>query len=71
MITAVGVVFISMFISVIENCSFFMDVNSYVGKKVDLTWLDRVLNMEHFYGKIHAENVHQNLAPDLVFDFAK
>ena len=48
-----------------------MDVNSYVGKKVDLTWLDRVLNMEHFYGKIHAENVHQNLAPDLVFDFAK
>ena len=39
MITAVAVVFISMFISVIEDCIFFMDVNSYVGNKVDLTWL--------------------------------
>ena len=26
---------------------------------------DIVLNMEHFYGKNHAENVHQKLAPDL------
>ena len=25
---------------------------------------DIVLNMEHFYGKNHAENVHQKLAPD-------
>ena len=37
LITAVAVVFISMFISVTENCIFFMDVNSYVRKKVDLT----------------------------------
>ena len=37
--TAVEVIFISMFISVIENRIFFMDVNSDVGKKVDLTWL--------------------------------
>ena len=29
LIIAVAVVFISMFISVIENCFFFMDVNSY------------------------------------------
>ena len=40
---------ISVFISVIENCIFFMDVNSYVGKKVDLTysctslWLSHIL----------------------------
>ena len=26
--------------------------------------IDRVLNTEHFYGKNHAENVHQKLAPD-------
>ena len=37
LITALAVVFISMFISVIENRIFFMDVNSDVGKKVDLT----------------------------------
>ena len=37
LITAVAVVFISVFISVIENCIFFMDINTYVGKKkVDL-----------------------------------
>ena len=37
LITAVAVVFISVFISGIsENCIFFMDVNSYLGKKVDL-----------------------------------
>ena len=23
--------------------------------------IDRVLNKEHFYGKIHAENLHQKL----------
>ena len=32
LITLVAVVFISVFISVIENCIFFMDVNSYVRK---------------------------------------
>ena len=37
LITAVAVVFISMFIFVIDNCIFFMEVNSYVGNKVDLT----------------------------------
>ena len=37
LITAVAVVFISMFISVIENFIFFMDENSSVGNKVDLT----------------------------------
>ena len=26
---------------------------------------DRVLNKQHFYGKNHAENMHQNLVPDL------
>ena len=26
--------------------------------------IDRVLNTKHFYGKNHAENVHQKLAPD-------
>ena len=26
--------------------------------------IDRVLNTEHFYGKNHAENVYQKLAPD-------
>ena len=26
--------------------------------------IDRVLNMEHFYVKNHAENVEQKLAPD-------
>ena len=26
--------------------------------------IDRVLNMEYFYAKNHAENVHQMLAPD-------
>ena len=36
LITAAAVVLISMFISVIENCIFSMDVNSYVGNKVDL-----------------------------------
>ena len=40
LITAIAVAFISVFISVIENCISFMDVNSYVGKKVDLTWLE-------------------------------
>ena len=33
LITAVAVVFISVFISIIEDCIFFMDVNSYVGKR--------------------------------------
>ena len=37
LITAVAVVFTFMFISIIENCIFFMDVNSYVRNKVDLT----------------------------------
>ena len=27
-------------------------------------FIDRELNEEHFYGKNHAENVHQKLAPD-------
>ena len=50
LITAVAVVFISVFISVIENCIFSMDVNSYVGKKVDLTWtwLDQLFFMFTF-----------------------
>ena len=26
---------------------------------------ERVLNKQHFYGKNHAENMHQNLVPDL------
>ena len=26
--------------------------------------MDSVLNKEHFYGKNHAENVHQKTAPD-------
>ena len=26
--------------------------------------IDRVLNSKHFYGKNHAENMHQKLAPD-------
>ena len=36
LISAVAVVFISMFISVIEFFFFFINVNSYVGNKVDL-----------------------------------
>ena len=27
--------------------------------------IDRDINKEHFYGKNHAENVHEMLAPDL------
>ena len=46
LITAAAAVFISMIISVIENC-IFMDVNSYVGNKVELTWLWPNLN-PHF-----------------------
>ena len=35
-------------------------------KRYDIETLsiDRVLNKEHFYGKNHAENVHQKLASD-------
>ena len=29
--------------------------------------IDRVLNKEHFYGKNHAENLHQKLVPDPFF----
>ena len=34
------------------------------GMALKLCPFDRVLNKEHFCGKNHAENVHQNVVPD-------
>ena len=31
---------------------------------IEILAIDRVLDTEHFYGKNHAENMHQKLAPD-------
>ena len=47
MSTVVVIIFISMFISVIENFVFFVIVSSYVRNKVwlDLTWLIGKLNI--------------------------
>ena len=42
----------------------------YLGKEIrcdiETLSIDKVLNTEHFYGKNHAENGHQKLAPDLI-----
>ena len=69
LITAVAVVFISMFISVIENCIFFINVNSYVGNKVDLTcmpWIYFVVFFQYLMVILGFSSIHLSVTTNLV-----
>ena len=43
---------------------FEMNLKTEIRCDIQTLPIDRVLNTKHFYGKKHAENVQQKLAPD-------